>query len=869
MPRRIGTGSFLFLQRITTGMLLLFFPVIARSVTITNFFPASGQPGNVITITGSGFTSATKVVFNYYEPTLADFTNVSDSTMLVVVPIGATSGQLEVFAGATGVSSASNFIVAPVISAFFPQSGAPGTAVSIEGANFISNDTTVIFPGVSTGVSASYIAPTEVSAIVPAGASNGFITVSTSAGTNVSTNVFLASDLPSITSFSPTAAAIGATVTIFGGNFFTGTKVKFGTVTSASVEIVSTTEIEATVPTGAVAGPITVTTTDGSATTTSNFLTGAGPIITGFSPTAGAVNSTVSIGGLNLSSVTGVTFNGVSEYITGVSDTNVQVNLITSAGTGPIKVTTATASFTTSSYFTNTSAPFVTDFSPVFGSSGSTLTIDGLNFSGTPTVKFGSTTASSTLIGPTQISATVPSIATGNYAIEVTTSAGSFTTSSNFTITGPGPVITSFTPSNGVRGTSVTLTGANFSGLTSVKFNGVAASYESASTSQITAVVPAGTASGAISVSSSSGTGTSPSLFYLQPWVTSLSTNGGIVNAKFAINGRSLTNVSALTVNGVNYNYSGSASQIIASIPSNATSGQIEITAPGGVYISTNTFAILPKIYGFGPNIGPAGTVVTITGTSLFDVTGVEFGGVAGSVISATTNEVQAVVPPHAVSGPLTVITPYGNDTSTNSFTFTQPSEVTLTKTAIPFLAAPGSDITYLLEVTNEGPSIITSASVADTLPYPFTVSTAIPSVGTWTNINGTLTWSIGFLTNGYSANLQIIGTCASFATLTNSAVLSFAEGNLDYYDNYAAIINLFVEDSQRTLSISEQANPPGVVITWPQSPFNFQIQINTNGDLDSGWITATNPVVVKGTLNTFTYTNLTAPDTFFRLLPP
>lgn len=850
-------------------MLLLLFPAAAWSQTINGFSPASGRPGNVITINGSGLSGVTKVVFNNNQPTLADFTNLAGGNqLLVVVPMGATSGPLEVFVGSTGVSSASNFLVAPVITAFFPQTGAPGTAVSIEGANFASNGTTVIFPGVSTGVSASYIAPTEVSAIVPSGAGNGPITVTTGAGTNVSTNNFLASNLPTIASFSPTAAAIGASVTIFGGNFFAGAEVKFGSVTASSVDIVSTTEIVTTVPSGAVTGPITVSTTNGSVTTASNFLTGAGPVVTGFSPSAGAVNSTVSISGLNLSSANAVTFNGVSETITGYGgDTNLQVDLVNSAGTGPIKVTMGTASFTTSSNFTNTSAPFVTGFNPVVGPPGSTVTINGLNFTGTPTVKFGSSPASATLIGPTQISATVPSISVGNYPIEVVTSSGNFTTGSNFLITGAGPVISSFTPANGVRGTSVTLTGANFSDLTSVKFDGVSASYTSTSTSQITAAVPDYTASGVITVTSTSGSGTGPSLFYLQPWITSLSTNGGIVNAAFTITGRSLTNASTVKVNGINYNFSSSDSAIVASIPSNATSGQIEITTPGGAFISTNNFGIQPKVYGFSPDIGPAGTLVTISGTSLFDVTSVEFGGVPTPVSSATTNEVQVVVPANATNGPLTVVTPYGNDTSTNSFTVTKPSQVVLTKTANPGVAAPGENITYLLVVTNEGPSIITSAAVTDAMPVGFTVVSVTPSVGSWSNTNGTLIWNIGFLTNGHSANLQILGTAAVATALTNSAVLSFPEGNLSYYDNYAAIINFFVYDSQRTLSITLQGNPPAVVVTWPPSPANFQLQINPSGNLVTGWLFTTN-AVFNGVVNTITE-SLTDRQTFFRLAPP
>jgi uncharacterized repeat protein (TIGR01451 family) len=347
-----------------------------------------------------------------------------------------------------------------------------------------------------------------------------------------------------------------------------------------------------------------------------------------------------------------------------------------------------------------------------------------------------------------------------------------------------------------------------------------------------------------------------------------LSTNGGIVNQSFTLTGRNLTNTTSLQVNGLNYPFSSSASQIVATIPSNAVSGEVQITTPGGIFILTNTFAILPKIYGFSPPLGPAGTVVTITGTSLFDVTGVEFNGVAATVSSVATNQVQVVVPANATTGQLTVLTPYGNDNSTNSFTVTTASTVLLTKTASPVVAPPGSNITYILNVTNEGPSIITSTLVTDTLPGGFSVASVAASAGSWTNTNGTLTWTIGILTNGTSVNLHIVGTSQVPIALTNSAVLAFAEGNLADYDDFASIINFFVLDSDRILTVSLQGNPPVAMVTWPLSVANFPLQVNTNSNISLGWTNATNSVFTTNGLNAYT-NSLTAPQTFFRLAPP
>ena len=74
--------------------------------SITGFSPSFGQPGNVINIFGSGLTGATLVEFNNNSPTPADFIVLSDSQLQVVVPMGATTGPLEVFVGSAGVTSA-------------------------------------------------------------------------------------------------------------------------------------------------------------------------------------------------------------------------------------------------------------------------------------------------------------------------------------------------------------------------------------------------------------------------------------------------------------------------------------------------------------------------------------------------------------------------------------------------------------------------------------------------------------------------------------------------------------------------------------------------------------------------------------------
>ena len=73
----------------------------------------------------------------------------------------------------------------------------------------------------------------------------------------------------------------------------------------------------------------------------------------------------------------------------------------------------------------------------------------------------------------------------------------------------PVPTITSFSPTAASTGIGITINGTNLSGVTSVSFNGINASFIINNNSQLTAFVPAGATSGTISVSNTCGDATS------------------------------------------------------------------------------------------------------------------------------------------------------------------------------------------------------------------------------------------------------------------------------------------------------------------------------------------------------------------------
>ena len=95
------------------------------------------------------------------------------------------------------------------------------------------------------------------------------------------------------------------------------------------------------------------------------------------------------------------------------------------------------------------------------------------------------------------------------------------------TRTGHPPTLTSFAPTSGPVGSSVTLSGTTFTGATAVRFNGVSASFTVTSDTAIQATVPPGATTGPLSVTTPGGTATSPNTFTVT--VTLTVTKTGII----------------------------------------------------------------------------------------------------------------------------------------------------------------------------------------------------------------------------------------------------------------------------------------------------------------------------------------------------
>ena len=655
------------------------FTVIPPAPVISSFTPTSGPVGTVVTITGSNFTGASSVLIDSIAA--SPYTVNLATQIIATVPVGATIGKISVTtAGGTALSATDYSVVPPpTITSFNPLSGIIGSVVTITGTNF-TGATSAKFNSIAASTFTVNSA-TEIVATVPAGATTGKISVTTSGGTVLSANDYTVIPPPTVSSFTPTSGLEGALVTITGTNLTGATSVNFNNTAASTFTVNSDTQIQANVPIGATTGKVSVTTIAGTGTSASDFtVIPPPPTIASFNPTSGLAGVEVTVAGTNFINVSSVKFNNVNAA-SFLVDSAIQIRAIVSATatTGKISVTTPGGTAASVDDFT-VSPPTIASFNPASGLVGVEVTIAGTNFVNVSSVKFNNVNAASFVVDSAiQIRAIVSATATTG-KISVTTPGGTAVSTNDLIV--PPTTIASFDPPSGVVGSEVTITGSNFTGASNVKFNTITApTYVVDSATQIRATVPSGATTGKLSVTTVAGTAQSVNDFTVTlpppPSIASFNPISSLVGSVVTITGANFTGASSVKFNNLAASTFtvNSATQIIANVPVGASTGKISVTTTDGTGESATDFTVLPSpptISSFTPVSGPPTTIVTITGTHFTGATVAQFNGMSAAsftVISST--QIQAEVPSFATSGKISVTAPGGTIESATNFTAT------------------------------------------------------------------------------------------------------------------------------------------------------------------------------------------------------
>jgi cytochrome c peroxidase len=175
----------------------------------------------------------------------------------------------------------------------------------------------------------------------------------------------------------------------------------------------------------------------------------------------------------------------------------------------------------------------------------------------------------------------------------------------------------------------------------------------------------------------------------------------------------------------------------------------------------------------FAPTFGPAGTIVTITGTNFTGATAVSFNGVAAGFTEGPPGTITTTVPAGASTGPITVTTPgSGPFTTTTRFTVTP---------AITSFAPPNGVGGTGVTITGTNFTGATAVSFNGT-PATFTVSnsgtitTTVPAGASTgpikiTTLDGTATSAINFTITSSPFSL---GATPSSQTVSAGASVSY-----------------------------------------------------------------------------------------------
>jgi hypothetical protein len=215
------------------------------------------------------------------------------------------------------------------------------------------------------------------------------------------------------------------------------------------------------------------------------------------------------------------------------------------------------------------------------------------------------------------------------------------------------PTISGISPASGTEGTAVTITGTNFKTTASantVKFNGLLATVNTATTTTLQVIAPVGGTTGVLSVSTTDGAVNGPSFTYIPlpaPTISGISPNTGAAGITVTITGSNFKPTP--TDNTVKFNG-------VAATVSSATGTQLVVAAPasgttGAVTVTTST----------GNATGPVFTY--LTGPSVY-ISGGQTNGNNGFWTNAKFTSISDWTNPRAIAGSGTDIYFIGSHTS-------------------------------------------------------------------------------------------------------------------------------------------------------------------------------------------------------------
>jgi len=179
------------------------------------------------------------------------------------------------------------------------------------------------------------------------------------------------------------------------------------------------------------------------------------------------------------------------------------------------------------------------------------------------------------------------------------------------------------------------------------------------------------------------------------------------------------------------------------------------------------------------------------------------------------------------------------NNTASVTIIPTASADLALTETAAPNpVLLGGSNISYTITITNNGPSPATNVVLTDTLPAGATFVGTTPSQGTCTNPLSTC--AIGNLASGASATVIVVVKPNATGTFTNSATVAANEADPNAANNSASAAGTV--NPAADLFLAETATPQ-TITTGNNVTYSFTVSNSGPSTATGVTLTDTLPV--------------------------
>ncbi|WP_306206894.1 IPT/TIG domain-containing protein [Actinoplanes sp. RD1] len=335
--------------------------------------------------------------------------------------------------------------------------------------------------------------------------------------------------------------------------------------------------------------------------------------------------------------------------------------------------------------------PQVTALSTTKGPAGTSVTVTGAGLAKATAVRFGGTSATfskSVTNGVTRLVASAPAGVLGVADVTVTNAAGTSDgsgTADDFSFTQSPPALTAISPSSVSRdgGTTVTVTGTDLAGTTSVKVGTSIVAPASVSPTTVTFVAPAHT-TGNVPVTVTTGGGTSGYRYLLYvasgvPTLSKLTPASGVstVQTTVVVTGTNLVNIRSVKLGTTALGYTVvNATTLKVFVKKRATgSASLVVTTAGGTSNALTYTAkapAKPAITSLSPAIGltTKATAVVVNGAGFTGATRVSIGGRAVSFTRVSDSQLKFTAPARRAGKVSVVVTGPGGVSAGRTFTY-------------------------------------------------------------------------------------------------------------------------------------------------------------------------------------------------------